>query len=512
MSLALVYCRASAGIFSPLVTVETHISPGMPGLSIVGLPETAVKESKDRVRSALINSQLEFPRRRITVNLAPADLPKEGGRFDLPIALGILAASKQIPLDRLQDHEFLGELALSGELRPIKSVLPAVLATQKAGRCLLLPAVNAAEAALVKNAALLSAAHLLEVCAYLKGEGQLPACSLALQLSPPPAAPPVDLAEVAGQAQAKRALEITAAGKHSLLLMGPPGTGKTMLANRLPTLLPPLSDHEALEAAAVASMSSSGFHPSQWQQIPFRSPHHTASSVALVGGGRPPRPGEISLAHQGVLFLDELPEFNRQVLESLREPLESGLITISRASFQTIFPAQFQLVAAMNPCPCGHAGNPYQECSCAPEQIQRYLGKLSGPFLDRVDLHVEVPALPPDVLARSGRESSENSQVVRERVRLARERQYQRQGKCNAELKVNELQEYCHLQPEAEQLLQNVMDKFHFSARIYHRILKLAQTITDLKAGACIAAEEVSEALHYRCLDKQKNLFGLGYN
>ncbi len=509
MSLAIVFCRASAGMASPLVTVETHISRGMPGLSIVGLPETVVKESKDRVRSALINSQLEFPRRRITVNLAPADLPKEGGRFDLPIALGILAASKQISLERLSQHEFMGELALSGELRSIKGVLPAVIAAQKAGRCLVLPAVNAAEAALAKNTTTLTASHLLEVCAYLKGEQILTSSLLSLPTSIPDLGGQLDLAEVRGQVQAKRALELCAAGKHSLLLMGPPGTGKTMLASRLPTLLPPMTEEEALEAAAVVSLSVGGFHPSTWRQIPFRAPHHSASSVAIVGGGRPPRPGEISLAHQGVLFLDELPEFNRQVLESLREPLESGSVTISRASFQTVFPAKFQLIAAMNPCPCGYAGDPYHECTCRPEHIQRYLNKLSGPFLDRVDLQVEVPALPVDVLTQTGQQELEKSEQVKKRVALVRERQRQRQGKCNAELSVTELKMHCHLTREADKLLKEALEKFHFSARLYHRILKVALTISDLRGEAQTGPEAISEALLYRCFDRQKSLLML---
>ncbi|HVY53438.1 MAG TPA: YifB family Mg chelatase-like AAA ATPase, partial [Gammaproteobacteria bacterium] len=381
-------------------------------------------------------------------------------------------------------------------------VLSAVLAAQKAGRRLIIPKANAAEAALAKNEMVFSAASLIEVCSYLTDQTKLSLCtqndfSIATSSS-------IDLADVKGQAQAKRSLEIAAAGKHSMLLVGPPGTGKTMLASRLPTLLPPLSDEQALEVATVASANSC-FNPEKWQQIPFRSPHHSASTAALVGGGRPPRPGEISLAHHGVLFLDELPEFSRQVLESLREPLESGFITISRAAFQTIFPAQFQLVAAMNPCPCGYAGDIYHECRCSSEYIQRYRAKLSGPLLDRIDMHLEVPAMPADMLLTESI-NEESSVTVRKRVDVARLLQLKRQDKPNAELNARELNEVCHINGEAKKILQNIMTKFRFSARVYHRILKVALTIADLKGSEIIRAEDISEALLYRCLDKQKKL------
>lgn len=500
MTLAVIYSRASSGIHAPLVTVETHISKGMPGFYIVGLPEAAVRESRDRVRSALLNSEFEFPVRHITVNLAPADLPKEGGRFDLPIALGILVASGQVPHEKLVEYELTGELALSGKLRAVRGVLPVVLAAHQAGRRLIVPTGNAEEAALVKGATVFSAGHLLEVCAHLKEERALPRCQYVVSPSPKES---LSLADVRGQPHAKRALEIAAAGKHSILFIGPPGTGKTMLASRLPSILPGLNDQQALEAAAIASVSSSGFNPAKWQSLPFRAPHHSTSSVALVGGGRPPRPGEISLAHHGVLFLDELPEFSRRVLESLREPLESGQITISRAAYQAHFPAQFQLVAAMNPCPCGFAGSPKKDCRCTREQIQRYIGKLSGPLLDRIDMQVEVPSLPPHILAAAV-DKQEESVVLKEKIVQARDRQLERQKKCNQELTVGELSLYCSLAGEAQRLLNQVMQRFNLSARSYHRIIKVARTIADLSVETAIREEHISEALTFRCFDKAK--------
>jgi magnesium chelatase family protein len=499
VSLAVAYSRAQIGIQAPLVTVEVHLSNGLPGISIVGLPELAVKESKDRVRAALVNCQFQVPPRRITVNLAPADLPKEGGRFDLPIALGILAASGQIPKPALQSHELAGELALSGELRPISGALSLALQAREAGRRLVLPADNAPEAAIVQNATVLGARSLLEVCAHLTGQHPIAACE-----PPPPSDNPErvpDLADVRGQPHAKRALEVAAAGNHSLLLIGPPGTGKTMLASRLPGILPPMTEREALEAAAVASVGGMGFESMAWGRRPFRAPHHTASAVALVGGGSNPRPGEISLAHSGVLFLDELPEFDRRVLEVLREPLESGTITISRAARQAEFPARCLLVAAMNPCPCGHLGDPSGRCRCTGEQVQRYRARLSGPLLDRIDLHVEVPRVPHEAL-RVPSEPMEASAEVRRRVEVARERQLARAGRCNAALGSAEVERFCTLSDADHRLLGHAIERLGLSARAYHRVLKVARTIADLAGAERIATAHLTEALSYRRLDR----------
>jgi magnesium chelatase family protein len=503
MGLSLVRSRALIGLQAPAVTVEVHMANGLPSFTLVGLADVEVKEARERVRSAILNSGLDFPHnQRITVNLAPADLPKDSGRLDLPIALGILAASGQIDASRLTGHEFAGELSLSGELRPVRGALAMslVLRQLQVRTRLVLPPESAEEAALVPDAEVFRACHLLDVVHQFllpsheppePGEGW----TRMAPMTPSDELRYPDLADVKGQAGVKRVMEIAAAGGHSLLMVGPPGSGKSMLAQRFAGLLPPMAIEDALEAAAIASLAGR-FDLTHWAQRPTRQPHHSASAVALVGGGSPPRPGEISLAHHGVLFLDELPEFPRVALEALREPLETGTITIARAARRAEFPARFQLIAAMNPCPCGYLGSTSRRCRCSPDQVNRYQGKLSGPLLDRIDLHIEVPSLPAQALLNSP--PGENTSSIAARSQAARDRAWDRQGCTNAELQGQAIDAQSRLDEHARELLQKAAARLSWSGRSVHRSLKVARTIADLAGSDTLMAVHVAEAIQYR--------------